>query len=70
MAGSGGRPSMHSWRRKGPRLKPANYVTIGSHYTFKEMLRTHGKSPTSSFLLCPLFSDVLGLPQGAYLDFP
>ena len=33
-------------------------------------MRTHGSSPTSSFLLCPLFGDALGLPQGAYLDFP
>ena len=31
---------------------------------------THGSSPTSSFLLCSLFGDALGLPQGAYLDFP
>ena len=33
------------------------------------MVRTHGSSPTSSFLLCSLFGDALGLPQGAYLDF-
>ena len=33
-------------------------------------MRTHGSSPTSSFLLCTLFGDALGLPQGAYLDFP
>ena len=33
-------------------------------------MRTHGSSPTSSFLLCSLFGDALGLSQGAYLDFP
>jgi len=54
----------------GPRLEPASYVTTGSHDTWEEMVRTHGGSPTSSFLLCTLFSDALGLPQGAYLDFP
>ena len=34
----------------GPRLVAA-YVTTGSHQTFDHMVRTHGKSPTSSFLL-------------------
>ena len=34
------------------------------------MVYTHGRSPTSSFVLCSLFSDALGLPQEAYLDFP
>ena len=34
------------------------------------MVRAHGRSPTSSFLLCSLFSDALGLLQEAYLDFP
>ena len=33
-------------------------------------MRTHGSSPTSSFLLCSLFGVALGLPQGAYVDFP
>ena len=42
----------------------------GSHDTFEEMVSTHGSSPTSSFLLCFLFGDDLGLSQGAYLDFP
>ena len=54
----------------GPRLDPASDVTTGSHDTFEEMVRTHGSSPTSSFLLSSLFGDALGLPQGAYLDFP
>ena len=54
----------------GPRLMPASYVTTGSHQTLEHMVRTHGRSPTSSFLLCSLFSDVLDLPQEAYLDFP
>ena len=34
------------------------------------MVRVHERSPTSSYLLCSLFSDALGLPEGAYLDFP
>ena len=54
----------------GPLLYPASYVTTGSHDTFEEMARIHGSSLTSSFLLCTLFGDALGLPQGAYLDFP
>ena len=54
----------------GPRLVPASYVTTGSPPTFEHMVRTHGRNPTSSFLLCSLFSDALGLPQEAYLDSP
>ena len=54
----------------GPRLDPASYVTTGSHDTFEGMVRTRGSSPPSSFLLCSLFADALGLPQGAYLHFP
>ena len=50
-------------------LQPASYVTTDSHETFELMVRTHGRSPTSSFLLCSLFSDALSLPQRAYLDF-
>ena len=51
----------------GPRLVPASYVTAGSHPTFDHMVRTHGRSPTSSFLLCFLFIDALGLPQLAHV---
>ena len=50
-------------------LQPASYVTTGSHKTFELMVRTHERSPTSSFLLCSLCSDALSLPQRAYLDF-
>ena len=57
-------------KEDGPRLDPASYATAGYHDTFEEMVRTHGSSPTSSFLLCTLSRDALGLPQGAYLDFP
>ena len=53
----------------GARLQPASYVTTDSHETF-ELVRTHARSPTSSFLLCSLFSDAPRLPQRAYLDFP
>ena len=51
-------------------MDPASYVTTGSHDTFEEMVRIHGSSPTPSSPLCTLFGDALGLPQGAYLDFP
>ena len=52
-----------------PRSDLPSYVTTGSHDTFEEMVRTHGRSPTFSFLLCFLFADALGLPQGAFVDF-
>ena len=51
-------------------MDPASYVTTGSHDTFGETARIHESSPTFSFLLCSLFGDDLGLPQGAYPDFP
>ena len=54
---------------EGPRLEPASYVTTGSHDTFEETVGTTGSSPTSSFLLCSLFGDALGLPHGVYLEF-
>ena len=53
-----------------PRLDPASYVTTGSHDTFELMVRAHGRSPTSSFPLCSLFSDALDLRSQACLDFP
>ena len=54
----------------GPRLVPSSYVTAGSHPTFEFMVRTNGRRPTSSVLLCSLFSDALGLPREFYLNFP
>ena len=48
----------------------ATYLTTGVYSSFELMVRVHGRSPTSSFLLCSLFSDALGLPRAAYLDFP
>ena len=33
-------------------------------------MSTSGRSPTSSFVLCSLFSEALDLPQEACLDFP
>ena len=53
-----------------PLLDPASYVTTGSHHTFELMLRAHGRSPTSSFLLCALFGDALGLPRRRISIFP
>ena len=51
-------------------LESASYMTTGIYGTFELMLHAHGRSSTSSFLLCSLFCDALDLPQGAYLDFP
>ena len=53
----------------GPRLVPGSYVMTGSHPTSEHIVRTHERSPTSPFLLFSLFSDALGLPQEAYLNF-
>lgn len=51
-------------------LQPASYVTTGFYKSFELMVRTRGRRPTSSFLLCSLFSDALSQTQRAYLDFP
>ena len=51
----------------GPGL--ARYLTTGVYSLFELMVRVHGRSPTSSFLLSSLFSDTLGVPQGAYIVF-
>ena len=48
----------------------ASYVTTGIDGTLELMLRTHGRSPTPLFLLCPLFCDALDLSQETYLDLP
>ena len=52
------------------RLVPACCKTTGSYHMFEHMVRTHGRSPISSFLLCPRFGDALGMPREAYVDFP
>lgn len=46
---------------------PVSYLTTGVHRSFDTMGRNPGRSRISSFLLCYLFSDALGLPQGACL---
>lgn len=51
-------------------LQPASFVTISSHKSFELMVRTRGRSPTSSFLLCSMFSDALSQTQRDFLDFP
>ena len=53
-----------------PWLDPASYVTTGSHDTFELRVRAHGRSPTSSFLLCSLFSNALGLRSHDVSRFP
>ena len=50
--------------------EPAKYVTTGVHTTFALVVSTFGRSPTSSFVVCSLFSDALDLPQEFCLDFP
>ena len=59
-----------SFKRGDLGTEPANYVTTGVHTTFELMVCSFGRSPTSSFVLCSLFSDELNLPQEACLDFP
>ena len=56
-------------QRDVPGPGPASYLTTGVYSSFDLMVRAHRRRPTSSFLLCSLFSDAQGLPQGAYLDF-
>ena len=49
--------------------RPASYLITGVYDTFDLMVRSQGRSSTSSFLLCSAFSDALGPPRAAYLDF-
>ena len=57
-------------QRDVPRPGTASYVATSVYSSFELMVNAHGRSPTSSFLLFSLFSDALGRPQAAYLDFP
>ena len=57
-------------QRGAPGPASDSYLATGVYSSFELMVRAHGRSPTLSYLLCSLFSDALGLPQGAYLDFP
>ena len=57
-------------QRDVPRPGPTSYLTTGVYDSFKLMVHSQGRSPISSFLWCSMFSDALGLPQAAYLDFP
>lgn len=45
------------------------HMMLDSHHPFELMTKTRGRSPTSSLLLCSLFRDALGPPQGAYFDY-
>ena len=60
----------HLLQRDVPGPGPASYLTTGVHDSFELIVRYQARSPTSSFLLCSLFSDALGLPQAVYLAFP
>ncbi len=44
--------------------------TVGSFNSFEDMVRAHGRSPTSSYLLVPIFGSALGLGPPTYVDFP
>ena len=57
-------------QRNVPGPGPASYLTTGVYDSFEVMVRSQGRSPTSSLLLRSLFSDALVQLQAAYLDFP
>ena len=57
-------------QRDVPGPGPATYLTTGVYSSFQLMVRAHMRSLTSSFLLCSLFNDALGLPRAAFLDIP
>lgn len=52
------------------RPEPVRYKKLASTTRFMLIVRVHGRSPTSSFLLCPLLHDAIGLLQGENNDFP
>ena len=58
------------FQRDAPGPGSGSYLTTGVYNSFELMVRAHGRRSTSSYLLCFLLSDALGLPQGTYLDFP
>ena len=45
-------------------------LATGVYSSFELMVRAHRNTPPYSYLICSLFSDTLGLPQGAHLGFP
>ena len=57
-------------QRDVPGPGPASHLTTGVYNSFELIVRAHGRSPTSSFLLCSLFSNALGMPQAPCLYFP
>ncbi|CAN0212020.1 unnamed protein product, partial [Scytosiphon promiscuus] len=42
----------------------------GHFDSFDSMVQAHGRSPTSSYLLVPLFCDVFGMDADVYIYFP
>lgn len=72
--GMGGGEGLLAVRRspsaRRPQTGAASYVTTGVHSTFESMVAAHRRSPTPSSPLSSLCSDAVGLPHGAYLDFP
>ena len=55
-------------QRGAPGSGSDSYLTTGVYSSFELMVGAHGRSPTSSYLLCSLLRDAQGLPQGVYLD--
>jgi len=45
-------------------------TTVGSYNSFEDMVRAHGRSQTSSYLLVPIFCSAFGLDPPTYIDFP
>lgn len=43
---------------------------VGHFDSFEAMVRAHGRSSTSSYLLVTLFCDVVGMDAGDYIYFP
>lgn len=57
-------------RRDVPGPGPAIYLTTGVYGSFDFMVCAHGKSPTSTCILCSLFSDALDTPRMSYFPRP
>ena len=51
-------------------LPPRAYTPGKSFTSLDDLVRQQGGCETSSYILCPLFGDVLGLPQNAFAEFP
>lgn len=48
----------------------ASSLTTGFYSPFELIAPVNERNSTTPFILCSPYSDALGMPQGAYLDFP